>query len=143
MSQSHNFGNSGDDNATLGRQSEPQNLRRHSELALTSFVMSIIAMILIVGMVIWSSLASDRLQPNAAGDVQPFIATGVLMVCGFLFLSIIGTFLGLIDLVLPNRKKVFALLGFTLNLSTLVANALLGFVGGVFGHLANMMRPFK
>jgi hypothetical protein len=105
--------------------------------------MSIIAMILIVGMVIWSSLASDRLQPNAAGDVQPFIATGVLMVCGFLFLSIIGTFLGLIDLVLPNRKKVFALLGFTLNLSTLVANALLGFVGGVFGHLANMMRPFK
>jgi hypothetical protein len=147
MSQAHNLGQdqgSGDgDNVRPRQQSEPHNQPRHSELALTSFVISIIAMILAVGMYIWASIASDRLHQNPPDSAETFVATGVLMACSFVFLSVIGTFLGLIDLFLPKRKKVFAVLGFTLNLSNLCASAILGFVGGVFEQLAAIGKGAK
>jgi MFS family permease len=89
----------------------------HSGLGIASFIIAIFSVLMIVTMfVIIIGLMGDRQQMPKPDRKDPNVAIVGMFGCGGCALSLIGAILGLVGLLLPDRKKVFAILGFIFNL---------------------------
>jgi MFS family permease len=109
----------------------------HSALGIASFIIAIFSVLMIVAMfVIIIGMMGDRQQMPKPDRNDPNVAIVGIFGCGGCALSLIGAILGLVGLLLPDRKKVFAILGFIFNL------LVVGFVGFlvIIGHIGKEKR---
>ncbi|MED5016858.1 hypothetical protein P9847_06015 [Paenibacillus chibensis] len=99
-------------------QHTPQ-LKRHSGPGIASFIISLVSMLAYIvsvgamGAIFSSSLNGEGLSWSDSSTTGVTIITIILI--GLFAANLIGIVLGIVGLVLRNRKKIFAILGLSLN----------------------------
>ncbi|WP_019638378.1 hypothetical protein [Paenibacillus fonticola] len=114
--------------------SQPLTRLKHSGLGITSFVMSIVALLgyfvsifLIIAAL--GQVLDDPAHIEAAMVESPAAILGVLAMMGAGLLNLIALILGIIGLVIKNRKKVFAIIGTCLSSISVILIIVLYFIG--------------
>lgn len=99
---------------------------KHSGLGISSFVLAIISiLVFIIGIIMVVAASADfvnmspseiesEMMAGAGGDFAAIVGAGLLLMLA-IGISIIGLILGIIGLVIKNRKKIFGILGVVLN----------------------------
>ncbi|MGN7358189.1 hypothetical protein ACTHPF_14835 [Paenibacillus sp. SAF-054] len=97
----------------------PPQFIRHSGPGIASFIISLVSMLAYIvsvaamGAIFSSSLNGDGLSWSDSSTTGVTVIT--ILLIGLFAANIIGVILGIIGLVLRNRKKIFAILGLSLN----------------------------
>ncbi|MEC0368855.1 hypothetical protein [Paenibacillus chibensis] len=97
----------------------PPQLKRHSGPGIASFIISLISMLAYIvsvgamGAIFSSSLNGEGLSWSDSSTTGVTVITIILI--GLFAANLIGIVLGIVGLVLRNRKKIFAILGLSLN----------------------------
>ncbi len=119
---------------------------KHSGLGIASFILAIIAIVLVVALIIVTAvIAKDELADIALSqgnlteeqikEFAPLLIVIFLTFFGSVILSLVGAILGIVGLLQKNRKKLFAILGTLLNsLGWIIIIILI-----VVGTFSNMM----
>lgn len=103
---------------------EPPAYLKHSGLGIASFVISLVCLLSIIIFVIIAvgsvfSLADvyegGALDPNTVMDKAPMLVVSSFIILATMFVNVVGLILGIVGLVIKNRKKVFAIIGTILN----------------------------
>lgn len=99
---------------------------KHSGLGISSFVLAIVSIFaLIIGIILIVAASADfvnmspaeiesEMMAGAGEEFATILGAGLLMMLS-VGISIIGLILGIIGLVIKNRKKIFGILGVVLN----------------------------
>lgn len=92
---------------------------KHSGPGIASFVIALVSVAgYIVGFIVAGSVLASAIEmygPDLTPDSsQAFLLLGIIMLA-LLALNVVGTVVGIIGLVLRNRRKVFAIIGVILN----------------------------
>lgn len=99
-------------------QHTPQ-LKRHSGPGIASFIISLVSMLAYIvsvgamGAIFSSSLNGEGLSWSDSSTTGVTVITIILI--GLFAANLTGIVLGIVGLVLRNRKKIFAILGLSLN----------------------------
>jgi hypothetical protein len=91
--------------------------QKHSGVGIASFVLAIVA---VVGELVLITVAAVLVQQGKSQRSPAMMVTGCLLIAG-LGVCVVGAILGIVGLFLPNRKKVFAILGLCFNGMILLA----------------------
>lgn len=99
---------------------QPSARQKHSGLGITSFVMSIIGLLgyfvaffLIIAAI--GQAVQDPAYVEEALMEDPAAILGILAIFGAAIINLIALILGIVGLVIKNRKKVFAIIGTVLS----------------------------
>ncbi|WP_110933569.1 hypothetical protein [Paenibacillus bouchesdurhonensis] len=99
---------------------QPSARLKHSGLGITSFVMSIIAFLgyfaaifLIIAAI--GQAVQDPAYIEEALTEDPAAILGILTMFGAAIINLVALILGIIGLVIKNRKKIFAIIGTVLS----------------------------
>ena len=107
---------------------EQQPARRHSGLGIASFVISIIAGLIMFALVVMAGIMTVK----AGGQLDEQSPEAVVLGCSILagsFLYLVGIGLAIGGLCQRNRHKVFPVLGLVLNIVFLLGIAVLMVIG--------------
>ena len=96
---------------------------KHSGFGIASFIISIAAVIFAFGMVVLAGVMESRTPGGIDEESPEAMAVGLGIILSGL-LAVLGGVLGIVGCSLPNRNKVFAILGTIFN-----ALVVLGLVG--------------
>ncbi len=96
---------------------------RHAELGIASFVLAVLAIVVILSLFVAIAVMMSRIAGGANGP-PPFLILIGLGILGAGAGSLLGIGLGIGGLVQPNRSRVLAVLGLLLN--TLVVLGIAG-----------------
>lgn len=135
MSDAHND-DYGDYDQGYEEEERPRRRRResqpHSGLGIASFIIAIFSVLMIVAMfVIVATMMADRPQMARPDKNDPNLAIVGVFGCGGTGLALIGAVLGLVGILLPDRKKVFAILGLIFNVLVVGIVGLLIVIGNI------------
>ncbi|RIX52413.1 hypothetical protein D3P08_13125 [Paenibacillus nanensis] len=117
---------------------------KHSGLGIASFVLAIVSILALIIGIIMSVAAAANYMNVSPSDIESeilagsgeefaaFVGAGLLMMLS-IGLSIIGLVLGIIGLVIKNRKKIFGIIGVILNALLILGLVLLMALGLALG----------
>jgi len=103
---------------------QPPEYLKHSGLGIASFVISLVCLLSIIFFVIVAvgsvvSLADvyngGVLDSSTIMEKAPMLVVSSFIILATMFVNLVGLILGIIGLVMKNRKKVFAIIGTILN----------------------------
>ncbi|AZK48165.1 hypothetical protein [Paenibacillus lentus] len=113
---------------------QPSARRKHSGLGIASFVMSIIALLgyfiaffLIIAAVGQAIQDPAYIEETITND--PAAIMGTLAIFGAAIINLIALILGIVGLIIKNRKKVFAIIGTVLSSLSVLLIVFLFIVG--------------
>lgn len=113
---------------------QPLAPKKHSGLGITSFVMSIIALLgyflafFLIIAAIGQAVQNPAYIEEALMD-DPAAILGILAIFGAAIINLIALILGIVGLVIKNRKKIFAIIGTVLSSLSVLLMILLYIVG--------------
>ncbi len=110
----------------------------HSGPGLASFFISILAWVTVLGAFGFAGYLGARQQGGPPPPQEQLMIVGFVMMGGSA-LFIVGAILGLVGVLLPNRKKVFAILGLVFSLLPVFACVGLMVLGVAFGAAMGKM----
>jgi hypothetical protein len=109
---------------STGYQSRQFDQLKHSGLGIVSFILSVIAVFALVFVLI-KAVAIASTHPEGINENSEEVIQLGLLIIGMSFIELLALVLGIVALFLPDRKKVFAILG------TVISAVVLLFVIGL------------
>lgn len=110
---------------------------KHSGPGIAAFVLGLLNILLvIIGFIVVIAGVAEFVSPDgtfASDDLEAnmnaALLGGVFMILGALALSLVGTVLGIVGVVIKNRRKAFGIIGLILNALLLLSVVVLMVIG--------------
>ncbi len=101
---------------------------KHSEFGVASFIISMVMLVTFLGILLYAGINSDLIAYNdtAAGVL------GLIFIIAFLA-TLVGIGLAIAGITIPNKRKVFAILGLCFNVLIVLAMVLTIIIGILAG----------
>lgn len=103
---------------------------KHSGVGIASFVISIIAGIIIWGCIIIGGYLEATTIGGLPEESGTIVVIGLLVILG-LFLCLIGTGLGIYGVIQKNRRRIFSVIALVLNVTMILLTIFLILLGNM------------